>query len=230
MSGTRGACLTQKWRRVIWLALLLVIAMAACGGASSKTEQQYDFSNVTSLTIETSRMALPLIPTDGALFLILKGEYSSEPTHNLQNLANWASWTSSNPSAATVDRGVVRGAGSGIATITATLNGKSTEIKVVVGVPPTNVRIEPIGPFSMGVAPYQQFQLIATYEEGLEFDVTPLANWIASAEEYCTFDIGFDQGPGFAFFHAPGITSITATPTSPLAGESFVRIDIEIMP
>jgi len=124
---------------------------------------------VTKLTAVEPKLALELGEEKQ---VVLTATFADNSTKDVTDEANW---TSGQDSIATVNAGMVRGAGSGSTSITATYGNKSIAIPVEVDVAKSldvNQRL-----VVMGMNEQRTLTLTATYSHGGTKNVTSLAEW-----------------------------------------------------
>lgn len=121
------------------------------------------------------------------------------------DVADIAEWSSDDESVATVQGGVVTGQSTGKATITAKFGGRTAEFEVEVerGTPESiEFSNAPSDPIPAGTE--HGLTATATYANGVEEDVSELAEWSSSDESIATVEDGVITGV------APGEVTITA--------------------
>jgi hypothetical protein len=209
---------TRSWPNQNALAVLLpllILALAGCGGGYlNPTQTRTPTPNPTShplVQIAMSANSMPYLGLDETVQLNALAGYSYPPNEiRFTEITNSATWSTSNAAVATVDKGVITGAGMGSVTITAAYGGETGSMTVVVGLPST-IAITPTGakPFSISATPQQFFfSTTATYSDGTVMDVTDYGTWTSNPTGIVSFYL---NSPGDATFLAPGATTITAT-------------------
>ena len=115
-------------------------------------------------------------------------------------------WSSSNTALATINAGIATGTGHGTTTITASLNGVTSDPATLTVVSPEVASIA-VSPDSASIAVGQtkQFTATGTYPDGSNVDVTLVAIWASSDTEIATIDEG-----GLATGIGNGTAEITA--------------------
>ncbi len=191
------------------LALLLLLALAACSGAYSGTNS----GTLSGVTLQPG--AAPSIAVAGTVQVGANGAYQESAAKiSYKDVTSSATWSSSNASVATVNDGLVTGTGIGSATITASLEGKTGTTVVVVGqtlileVTPSDAAT-----FSLSANPNRKFQALAHYPDGTVLDLTMFATWSSSVPLVLQFHDPSDYAhlPGEATLLATGTTTVTAT-------------------
>ena len=148
------------------LALLLLLALAACSSAYSGTHS----GTLSGMTVQPA--AVPSIPVAGTVQIGANGAYQQSATQvSYKDVTSSATWSSSNQAVATVQKGLVTGTGIGSATITASLDGKTGTTVVVVG-QALVLEVTPTGTdtFSLSGNRDRQFQALANYSDGTVLD------------------------------------------------------------
>jgi hypothetical protein len=202
------------------LALLLfTLTTFGCGGASSKPPSNADSLVEVRVTAGSQLIAA----VGGTVPLHADGGYRSatgEITYT--DLTNSVSWSTSNPAIATVDKGVVTGAGIGTATISASFGGKSGSITIFVA-QTFSITISPAGPFSLSAGSSITFHAIETFSDGSTLDVSGPAFWDSSHGDIVSI---YPYLGGDATLVAPGTTTITAT----LGTGEVGSLDVTVIP
>ena len=171
-----------------WALLPVAVALTIAGCTNP--------SQVDSITITPTPPALTVGQT---VQLTATGVYNHQPPHpaTTQDVTSSATWKSSAPAVASVTNGLVTAAGSGTATITASMNGFGGVITGSVTVTVTNpgsnngtsgsvtgLQSLTILPSSISIGDLQgtgEFLAIATYTNGIVKDVTNSVTWISDA-------------------------------------------------
>lgn len=199
-------------------ALLLILIVAGCGGAYSKSYSKSDPLVEVRVTAGSQRIAV----VGGSVPLHAEAGYRSASGEiNYKDVSNSAVWNASNPAIATVDKGVVTGTGIGSATISATFSGMSSSIPVFVGLT-AQVTISPQGPFSLSATPSITFQAIETFSDGSTLDVSGPALWNSSHGNVVSI---YPYLGGDATLVATGTTTVTATLDTGEVGTLDVTVD-----
>jgi hypothetical protein len=116
-----------------FFAVPLVLLMWACGGSTNPPTP-----TATVSAIDLIANSSPGIPVGGTVHAVAIGEYQSDidfTTHD--DVSQTATWSTSNSAVATVSKGIINGVGIGRATITASLQGRTDTILIVVGQTPS---------------------------------------------------------------------------------------------
>jgi hypothetical protein len=198
-------CLSDLKALTALLAFVLGVLSVGCGGAYS-TPNQPTQPELSGIFVTAGSMAP--IPVTRTVQFTATGTYLASTQYSSKDLTNSATWSTSDPSVATVNRGLVTGTGIGSVTITATFDGKSGSTKVVVGVTPS-ITIVPTNTHIFKLSAKQaEFSAIATYADGSTMDVSDSATWTSNPKGILSF---YRYSGGLATFIATGTTTITAT-------------------
>ena len=209
------------------ILLASVVIATACGsGYSSPSGSQSSPSGGQPRTltdVSVYSVTAPSIPVGEKATLVGIGIYGTAANPYQRNdVTNSATWTSSDPTVATVTKGIVSGIAVGSATITATFEGRTGSTTVVVGLTP-NLTITPSGTtFSLSI-PHQQFSATATYSDGTVLNLDAFVGWSSSPTGILEFEDDYDY-PGLATFIATGTTTLTATLRPGEAGSLTVTV------
>ncbi|THF74922.1 Ig-like domain-containing protein [Cohnella fermenti] len=150
-------------------------------------------SKTATIAVEVDATSI-LTASSTNVYLNIAGTKSITLTATLaaggsSDVTSLATWSSSNSDVAYVSNGVITGASSGSATVTATYNGKSVKIAVDVEV----AKYLDIGSdelaMSAGDSP-KQLTLKATFSNGSVVDVTSKATWSSSNEDAASAEGG----------------------------------------
>jgi plastocyanin len=135
--------------------------------------------------------------------------------HSTMDLTSQVNWTSSNPSAATINRsGLASGVSSGTSTISAAFSGVTGSTTLhVTATPPPVVESIVLSPVNSSLAPGQteQFKATGILADNSTADLTSQVTWTSSKASVATIDTA-----GLATGVAQGSTTITAS----LSGKS----------
>jgi uncharacterized protein YjdB len=146
------------------------------------------------------------VTVGGTQQLTATATYSDKSTKNVTSTVSWAS---SAPAVATVSAGgLITAVAAGTTTVTASMNGISSQSTVTVATAaPTVTSISVTPPTaSVAVGATQQFTAIATYSDKSTKDVTSSASWTSAAPSTATVN-----DTGLATGVAAGSTSVTAS-------------------
>lgn len=197
--------------RLLTILLPLLTLVACSSYKSMNSGTTYPFLSGVTLQPGSS----PSIVLAGRVTVGANAAYQDSATEiSYKDVTSSASWSTSNAAVATVNKGVVTGAGVGSATITASYNGKTATTLVVVGQTPTLDITSSTGTFSLSAHPDQHFKVSASYADGSLLDLTLYVNWDSSAPGVLKFfndpfDYVHDRGE--ATLLATGTTTVTAT-------------------
>ena len=204
------------------IALASAVASAACGGGYNNSNPG---ANQNSFDISVYAHSYPSIPVNGTVEVLADGYYG--PNHDYRALTSTATWATSNNAVATVDKGQVTGIGVGSSLITATADGKSGSITVVVGLTPTIAVVPPGTGFSLSAHPQQQFSAQAAYAGGTTLDLTWWVTWSSSAKAVLVFpDDPYGLNPGLATLLTAGTATVAATEPGGETGS----LDVTVVP
>ncbi|MCM0151427.1 beta strand repeat-containing protein [Photobacterium galatheae] len=199
-----------------WLGyflMVLVLALAGCGGDGSGLPSQKDGTGAT-LTDKggQSISALNIIPDASSveagnlLNFIVEATYSNDET---VNVTAQAACVSSDVSIAAVsEHGVLQGVAAGEATISCDYSGINVGglvISVTGGHTVKQLQITP-GVSSVAEGTQVQFTALAFYHDGTREDVTAQVVWSSSVPGVATIDVN-----GTATADTSGVTEITGT-------------------
>jgi trimeric autotransporter adhesin len=191
------------------LALLQLLTLAACSGASSGGNS----GTLSGITLQPG--AAPSIAVDGTVRVGANGAYQgSAGKISYKDVTSSSTWSSSDTSVATVKNGLVTGTGIGTATITASLEGKTGTTKVAVGQTLT-LEVTPTvaGTFSVSADSNRQFQALAHYPDGTVLDLTVYTVWSSNNSGVLLFydPSDYTHAPGDAALVSTGTATVTAT-------------------
>lgn len=163
----------------------------------------YIYEEITLIQGSTNAPETLDIELGQLLKFTLDGKKSS--TESI-NVTNEAVWTTSSSSVATVDDGEITLVGTGTATITAKLKGKSDSIKLTVTSPYKSITISPNKLLELDIG-YDDAKLTATVEAktGVISTVTDVVKWTSGNTQVATVDKGVVSAVG------TGKTTITAS-------------------
>ena len=214
----------ESSKAALGMVLSFTLALAACGGAESVEQRQQTLSSLKVVvgTFPFAGQAAAALQQGDQIRMQAWGTFGSSSTESI--VSGSATWSSSDTAVATVNGNFVTAVGTGTAKIRANLDGFTAEATVLVDIAPDFISIEPLGAFDLGSALSQQFKAVATYAGYIVVDVTGDVQWTSTNEDVLTFDLGFDFGPGFAYFHASGTTTIAATPAVGPAGAAMIEL------
>jgi hypothetical protein len=206
------------------LALLLLLTLAACSSAFSGTNS----GTLTAVSLQPG--AAPSIAVSGAVQVGANGAYQESATKvSYKDVTGSATWSTSNPAVATVNKGLVTGMGTGSATITASLDGKTGTTMVVVG-QALVLEVTPTGTdtFSLSANRDRHFQALANYSDGTVLDLTPYTTWSSSVPGVLQFydPLDYRHDIGEATLLTTGTTKVTAT----LDLEHVATLDVIVLP
>ena len=207
------------------LALLLLLTLAACSGASAGGNS----GTLSRITVQPG--AVPSIAVDGTVRVGCKWGVPRLQLVRLptRDVTSSATWSSSDTSVATVENGLVTGTGIGTATITASLDGKTGTTKVAVGQTLT-LEVTPTvaGTFSVSANPNRQFQALARFPDGTVLDLSVFTTWSSNNSAVLLFYDPSDP------LHAPGdaalVSTGTATVTATLDLEHLASFGVTVYP
>lgn len=173
------------------------------GGQSKSITVIVEKPSVTLRSITLSPTSVSL--SEGQIQrLYVTAQYSDGSTREVNN---GVAFSSSNPSIADVDsQGIVTGVSSGIATITASLNGKSASSQVqVIGAEIKEIKISP-SQVSLEVGSNLQVYVVANYSNGVTEDITGRADFT-----FAQPSIAVVNQSGLITANAPGTTQLNVT-------------------
>jgi len=170
----------------------------------------------------------PSIAVAGTVQVGANAAYQDSATEiSYKDVTSSAKWSTSKDAVATVENGLVTGAGIGSATITASFGGQTATTLVVVGQTPTlDVTSTGKGMFSLSANPDQLFQATASYSDGNVLDLTVYVTWSSSKPEVLKFFNDYVHDVGEATLLTTGTTTITATLDSGEVGS----LDVTVVP
>jgi trimeric autotransporter adhesin len=220
----------RKFVPALLALLFLILTVAACGGAGTHsnpgTTPGTTYPFLSEVTLQPG--SAPSIAVAGTVQVGANAGYQVSATEIQYNdVTTSATWSSSNAAVATVDKGLVTGAGIGSATISASLDGKTGTTLVVVGQTPTLDITPSVTPvFSLSANPDRHFQASASYSDGSVLDLTGYVTWSSSAPGVLKFYNDYVHDPGEAALLATGTATITATLDTGDVGS----LDVTVLP
>jgi 6-phosphogluconolactonase (cycloisomerase 2 family) len=228
-----------------WISSLTTVATVSQGlatpihtGTATITASVGSVSGSATLTV-LAVLSLSVQPTNLALAqgqtqqLGAAAEYSDGSFHNVTATATWSS---SSPSIASVNSGLVTAVSPGTATITASLDAPNFPVgqlraSAAVRVFPPVIAQVALTPASASVlvGTGQQFSAVATYTDGSQQDVTASALWSSSNTAVAAV-----SPSGFAGGTADGTATVTATVNSntatggPISGSATLTVSGQV--
>ncbi|MBI2780072.1 MAG: Ig-like domain-containing protein, partial [Gammaproteobacteria bacterium] len=206
--------------------VLMVKARNTAKAAIQTVRVTYDPGTVTLQSIAINP-AVASIPLGATLQLRAIGTYSNGLT---ADLTGSSVWMSSNSSVAIVNAGWVTGKNQGAVTITATLQGITTSLPLLVG-PPTlqSIRVAYEFVASSGtlyltdnpkliIGETLQFKPFGVYSDGSLVDISSQVTWTSTNSSVATINAA-----GLSTAGTPGATQITAT-NGPVTGSSALTV------
>lgn len=218
--GVRPGSLPNRKVLLALLAVLLfIVTTVACGAGYSKPPSQQDPLVDVRITAGSQLIAA----VGGTVPLQAEGGYrSSTGEINYKDVTSSAVWSTSNPAIATVDNGIVTGAGIGTSAISASFAGKSGSVTIFVGLT-AQITISPAGPFSLSAGSSVTFHATELFSDGSTLDVSGPAIWDSSHGDIISI---YPFLGGDATLVAPGTTTITATMETGEVGS----LDVTVVP
>jgi hypothetical protein len=182
---------------------LIVVFLGACGNDSNNSSpaQTAVVHRLVSIQVTSAAINKPL---GLAQQYTATGNYSDGTT---QDLTAAVSWVSSDPGKVTIDaNGLAHAVAVGVATITASMSGMSSNTANITVTPASLVSIQ-VTPatISLAAGSTQQYQAIGTYSDSTTHDITTTAVWSSSDTGKATI-----AANGLATTLAAGPTNISA--------------------
>jgi hypothetical protein len=183
------------------------IATTVAPGSTIITATLSSISGTATLTVPKMLTGISVAPVSANLAIGAAQQFAATGTYNdgsTANVTSLATWTSSAPSVATINSGLVIGVASGSSTITASLSGFSSSAALTVAIV-TSIAVSPASP-TIAVDTAQQLTATATYNTGSTGDVTSLATWTSNAPA-----VSFVDAAGLAGGVLAGASTISAS-------------------
>src|SRR5579871_5092694 len=197
-------------------ALALAVALAGCAQAPLQGDVDGGTGMLSSLSVAPASAEIALGTT---VKLTATGVYLDGSKRDLTMIVKWSS---SNASVATVESGVVSGAGAGSSTITAQVGGATASAQVsVVDKHVVSITVDP--PVArLDVGGTATFTATASFADGSHQDISDVATWVSGDATVATVAKGVVTGV------APGSTTIAAS-FGGASGSATLMVTIKVL-
>jgi len=201
---------------------------ALSGGSATITAQFASVSGESTITVDSSPLtSLQISPPSASIPQQTGAAFQATGTFadgNTQDLTTFALWTSSAPSVATINTGLVTGLAPGTAIIVAVFNGQVGTADLTVTSATSSSLVSSPAATNFGQSGFTQSTFLADFSDGTTKDVTPWATWTSSPAAVAAV-----APAGLATSTGAGTTAVTATGNG-LNGTAVLRVHGQTLP